>query len=57
VRIGAAVKKRWGSKEDLWGDRKESENKEDIDKEEKSKDGPEESQKEVEERIPLSTFC
>ena len=39
ARIGATVEKRWGLKEDLWGNRKESKNKEDRDEEERSKDG------------------
>jgi len=44
-------------KEDLQGDRKESENKENRDEEEKSKDNPRESQEEIEKGTLLLTFC
>ena len=57
VRIGTIVEWKWGLKEDLQGDRKESENKENRDEEEKSKDNPRESQEEIEKGTLLLTFC
>ena len=57
VRIGTIVEWKWDFKEDLQGDRKESENKKNRDEEEKSKDSPRESQEEIEEGTLLLTFC
>ena len=57
VRIRTIVEWKWDFKEDLQGDRKESENKKNRDEEEKSKDSPRESQEEIEEGTLLLTFC
>jgi len=47
-RIGAMIEWRWGLKKESW-DVKEESKEESRDKEEKFKDGPRESQKEIEE--------
>ena len=49
VRTGATVEKKWSSKEDMWDNRKKSEDEVDRDKEERFKDGLRESQEKVEE--------
>jgi len=53
VRIKAMVKQRWGLKESLWSNNRESKKK-NRDNKERSKNGPRESQKEVEEGTLLS---
>jgi len=56
VRIGAIVEQRWNLREDLWSNEKESE-KESEDNEKRFKNGPRESQEEVEKRTPSLVFC
>jgi len=50
------VEQRWSLKENLQGDRKESEDEEDRDDEERSEDDLRESQKEVEGTLSLISY-